>query len=107
MKTNQRSANNRGRSTNARRPLNGQSVRRPKESVGMKHRIGNSGTKPKGDLRQMLVKKVKKTLNDKTTTKPTSDVKSRLGLQSKSAKLEAIKEAKAQLKAVRDKSVSF
>ena len=72
----------------------------------MKNRIGKPVAKPTGDLRQMLAKKVAKSLPNKPAEKPISNVKSRLGLQSLTAKLEAKQAVKAQLQAIRDKNVS-
>ena len=79
--------------------------------TSLKNRIGKPGAKPTIDLRQVLTKKVAKVpakpASSKASEKPNSDVKSRLGLQSKTARLEALREVRAQLKAVRDKNVSF
>ena len=97
MKTNQRSSN-RNRLSNGRRTLN----RNKQSNVSIKNRIGKSTIKPKGDLRQKLASKksIKSPINKSpTNSKANSDVKSRLGLQSNTARLEALKEARAQLKA--------
>lgn len=96
MKTNR---NNSNRSNIRKRQLN---RNRSNRSENVKSRIGKLNIKPKGDLRQKLKNK-----SNKTENKPsTSNVKSRLGLQSKSAMIEAKKEALAQLKSIRAKEVN-
>lgn len=104
MKTNpKQAANGRSRPANGRRaPL----ARGGGPTNSVKNRIGKPVAKPTGDLRQMLAKKVTKSSPNKPAEKPISNVKSRLGLQSLTAKLEAKQAAKAQLQAIRDKNVS-
>lgn len=104
MKTNQNSNRNRTSNQSNRRPLNRnkQQNQRSTGLSGVRSRIG----KPKVDLRQILTKKVKQPI--KSTTKVSnvssgSDVKSRLGLQSGTARLEAKKVAIAQLKSTKTK----
>ena len=109
MKTNpKQTANGRSGATSRRAPLvRGRAGQPGGAATSVKNRIGKPAAKPTGDLRQMLAKKVVKATVSKAPEKPNSDVKSRLGLQSKTARLEALREAKEQLKAVRDKNVSF
>ena len=104
MKTNpKQAANGRSRPANGRRaPL----VRGGVPTTSVKNRIGKPTAKPTGDLRQMLAKKVAKPSPTKPS-EPSSNVKSRLGLQSQTARLEAQREAKAQMQAIRDKNVSL
>jgi len=108
MKTNQRSNGNRPNSNRRGQPPN-----RSKQSVnsrlsGVRSRIG----KPKVDLRQMLKSKgatTKSSLNNKASTSAAasgSNVKSRLGLQSATARLEAMKEARAQLSSIKNKKTA-
>lgn len=73
----------------------------------IRSRIGTTVAKPKGDLRQMLKKKKEVPSSQPSTSNVTSNVKSRLGLQSKTAKIEALKEAKAHLRSIQDKQVNI
>lgn len=109
MKTNPKA--NRNRSSNAnqsRAPLNRNKApvnqRRSTGLAGVKSRIG----KPKIDLRLVLTKKVRTPTKTATTSTATSsNVKSRLGLQSATAKLEAKREAREQLKLIQNKVSSL